>query len=339
MNAPLLTNPFAALRAALRRRMNKWVFQLRPAEVGEVFLNQRRVFIVPTGAGFAFALLLVLLFIGAVNYNLSLGFAFTFLVAGCALIDMHLTFRNLAHLYLSPGRAQPVFCGETAQFELHLTNRRKHDRYALWLGFIGEGLPELDHPADVAANATQNVVLSTQATQRGWLAAPRIRLHTRFPLGLFHAWSYWQPALNVLVYPQPELVAPPLPMNERGDDSGTGAAGHDDFAGIRAYQPGDALKHLAWRQIARVDLDAGGALVTKHFEGGAASELCLSLAALPYTMDLESKLSRLTRWVLDAEGQGLPYAFRLGGLDLPAAIGPAHQAACLTALALYQAAT
>ena len=327
---------FHRTRLLLRTKLNRWVFQLRAAESGEVFLNQRRVFIIPTRPGLAFVVLLAMLFIGAVNYNLSLGFGFTFLLASCGLIDMHLTFRNLAHLYLRAGRAQPVFCGEEAQFELHLINRREHDRYALRLGFIGDRAPALEHAVDVLANSTCPVTLSTRTLRRGWLAAPRVRLQTRFPLGLLRAWSYWQPDLKALVYPRPEQQAPPLPMQAKGDDSGSGSAGHDDFAGIRAYQAGDSLKHLAWRQIARVDLDAGGTLVTKQFDGGAASELCLDLAQLPRQMDIEDKLARMARWVLDAEALGLPYAFRLAGNHFPAALGPAHQAACLTALALYQ---
>jgi len=323
------------LRLSLRNHLNQWVFQLRDAEPGEAFLNQRRVFIMPTRAGLAFVVLLIVLFIGAVNYNLSLGFGFTFLIAGCALIDMHLTFRNLAHLYLRAGRAQPVFCGEEAQFELHLINRRKHDRYALWLGFLEDGALGIAHAVDVPANTTCNITLSCHTVKRGWLQTPRVRLQTRFPLGLLRAWSYWRPDLQALIYPRPELQAPPLPMRAKGDDTGAGSAGHDDFAGIRAYQPGDQLKHLAWRQIARIDLEDGGTLVTKHFEGGGASELCLDLTALPPQMDLEDRLSRMTRWVLDAEAAGLPYAFRLGAHHFPAALGPAHQAACLSALALY----
>ena len=43
----------------------------------------------------------------------------------------------------------------------------------------------------------------------------------------------------------------------------------------------------------------------------------------------------MTRWVLDAEGRALPYAFRLGTVHYDAGSGAAHQAACLRALALY----
>jgi uncharacterized protein (DUF58 family) len=325
-----------ALQTGFIRATNKWLFQLRDAEPGEAFLNQRRVFIVPTKPGFGLGAMLVVLFIGSINYNLSLGFALTFLIAACAVIDMHLTFRNLAHLHLAAGRAAAVFVGEEAQFELTLINRRKHDRYAIWIGFIGEGLPDLAQPADVPAHGSCRIVLSASARQRGWLPAPRVRLQTRFPLGLLRAWSYWRPDATALVYPRPEQDSPPLPMNSEAQQDGQGRAGHDDFAGIRAYQVGDSMKRLAWRQIARIDINAGGTLVSKHFEGGSASELQLDFSILPRGMDLELKLSRLTSWVVEAETRGLPYAFRLGRVAFPAALGPAHQEACLRALALYE---
>jgi uncharacterized protein (DUF58 family) len=325
-----------ALQTGVTKAASKWLFGLREAEPGEVFLNQRRVFILPTRPGLGLGLMLVVLFIGAINYNLSLGFALTFLIAGCAIIDMHLTFRNLAHLYLAAGRAPAVFVGEDAQFELHLINRRKHERYAIWLGFIGEGLPDLTQPADVPAHGSSRVVLSAAARQRGWMPAPRVRLQTRFPLGLLRAWSYWQPDVKALVYPRPEENAPPLPAASATQPDGQGLAGHDDFAGIRAYQAGDSMKRLAWRQIARLDIESGGTLVSKHFEGGAASELQLDFSMLPGAMDRESKLSRLTSWVIEAELRGLPYAFRLGDKMFSASLGPTHQQACLRALALYE---
>jgi uncharacterized protein (DUF58 family) len=326
---------YARLEHALRGRLNKWLFRLKDVEPGEVFLNQRRVYIVPTHPGLLFCVMLVAMFLGSVNYNLSLGFGFTFLIAGCALIDMHLTFRNLAHLHLLAGRASPVFAGEEAQFELHLINRRKHDRYAIWLDFVNDDRPELAQAADVPANATCSVLLSTPAQQRGWLKAPRVRLQTRFPLGLLRAWSYWQPDAKALVYPRPEDDAPPLPFAGVDMNDGQGSAGQDDFAGIRGYQAGDSLKRLAWRHIARVDVEAGGSLVTKHFEGGSATEISVDFSALPPGMDIEVKLSRMTRWVMEAEARGLAYAFRLGDAAFPANNGPAHRKACLRALALY----
>lgn len=319
--------------AALRAKADTWLFQKRGIDPGETFLAQRRVFILPTGAGMGFAVLILVLLIGSINYSLGLGFALTFTMGTCAMVDIVMTYKNLAHLHLRPGRAQPLFAGEVAQFELHLVNRTKLARYALWVDFIDAG--EARHAVDVADGASSTVLLSAPSLERGWLAAPRVRLSTRFPLGLLRAWSYWQPDLSALVYPFPEENAPPLPMSGVESADGHGHAGHDDFAGIRSYQPGDPLRHMAWRQIARLDPADGGQLVTKHFEGGAIDELVLDFNALPSFMNLELRLSRMTRWVLDAEQRALPYAFRIGAIDFEASSGEAHQAACLRALALH----
>ena len=323
---------FSAIRQAVRTRADKWLFQLRDTEPGEVFLHQRRVFILPTGAGIGFGALLVVLLIGATNYNLALGFALVFALAACAVVDMYLTYKNLGQLHLKPGRAQPLFAGEDAQFELTIANRSTLDRYALWVDFIVSG--EARYVTDVMAGSDAALLLSAPSVERGWLAAPRVRLGTRFPLGLFGAWSYWQPDVRALVYPFPEADAPPLPMSGAASEDGHGHAGHDDFAGIRSYQAGDSLRHMAWRQIARLPPDLGGHLVTKHFEGGAIEELVLDFDALPVTLDLELRLSRMTRWVLDAEQRAVPYAFRMHGNAFSASVGAAHQAACLRALAL-----
>jgi uncharacterized protein (DUF58 family) len=324
------------------RTARQWLFRRRerqsgkpgkPGEPGEVFLHRRRVFILPTKAGVGFSALLLVLLVGATNYNLGLGFALTFLLASCALVDMYLTYRNLGQLHLRPGRTASVFAGEAARFELNLNNRTRLDRYAIGVDFADADWPH--YLVDAPAGGSTGLVLACATEQRGWLLAPRVRLVTRFPLGLFRAWSYWRPDLRVLVYPFPEPEAPPLPMAGVARIDGRGGAGQDDFAGIRSYQAGDPMRSLAWRQIARLDLEYGGQLVTKHFEGGGADQLVLDFNVMPLNMNLELRLSRMTRWVLDAEQRGLPYGFRIGAHDFAPAAGAAHQAACLRALALY----
>lgn len=327
------------VRGWLRRSTGKWLPRQGALDAGEVVLSQRRVFILPTRAGIGFAALLLVLLIGSINYTLGLGFALSFLALSCALVDMVFTYRNLAHLALQQGRLPAVFAGQEAQFELHIANRGGLARYAVWVDFAdspAKAGPR--HVTDIAAHGSASVLLGVPTTARGWLQPARVVLSTRFPLGLFRAWSYWRPASRALVYPRPEEGAPPLPVGEHA--SGNGRAGvsldmRDDFAGVRSYQAGDSPRQLAWRQIARLDPALGGQLVTKHFEGGASDELVLDFAQLAPQLDLELRLSRMTRWVLDAEQRALPYAFRLGALQVEAGNGAAHQAACLRALALY----
>lgn len=320
------------VRERLRRATGHWLPRAGTLDDGEVVISQRRVFIVPTKAGMGFALLLAVLLVGSINYMLGLGFGLTFLALACAMVDMVHTYRNLAQLRLQQGRLSPVFAGEEAQFELQVTNRTRLARYAVWADFADVREPR--HVADIAAGVHATLTLAVPTTTRGWLAPGRVKLSTRFPLGLYVAWSYWRPASRVLVYPRPEEGAPQLPL-AGGSGSNLRAPGSDDFAGVRNYQAGDSPRQMAWRQIARVDPGIGGALVTKHFEGGGGEELVLDFDVLPASLDLELRLSRMTRWVLEAESRALPYAFRLGGVRLDPASGAAHQAACLRALALY----
>jgi uncharacterized protein (DUF58 family) len=320
-------------RGWLKRKRAAWRTKATARDTGSVLLSQRRVYILPTRAGLGFCVLLLVLLIGSVNYNLGLGFGLTFVAGACAVVDMVQTTRNLAGLVLSPGRAPDVFAGEDAPFELRVDNPTRLARYAVWIDF--EHVSEPRQAVDVSAGGSTTLVLRTPTRRRGWMRPPRVRLSTRFPLGLFRAWSWWQPDSRALVYPFPEQDAPPLPMTGRPSPDGAGSTGSDDFAGVRSYQPGDPLRYLAWRQIARLDPELGGQLVTKHFEGGTIDELVLDFDALPPGLDEELRLARMARWVLEAEQRALPYAFRLGRVRYDTALGEAHQAACLRALALY----
>src|SRR5574343_2038404 len=96
-------------------------------------LGQRRIFILPSRGGLLFALALVVMLLGAINYNLALGHALVFLLAGLGIGGMIHTFRNLFGLVITPGRPQPVFAGQNALFPLSLDNDRKAPRLALEL--------------------------------------------------------------------------------------------------------------------------------------------------------------------------------------------------------------
>lgn len=319
---------------SIKQKLRKIVFLEHKPESGEVFLSQRRVFTLPSKPGLVFVVLLLLMFLGATNYSLNLGFGLTYVLGGVAMVNVFYAFRNLAYLHLLAGPARAVFAGEETEFTVYLINRRIHPRYAISVGFADKGHPEKF--VDIAADSRVAVQLSYPTVSRGLQAIPRIRLQTSYPLGLLRAWSTWLADSHALVYPQPETNAPPLPMSGQGKKTEVqGHAGDEDFAGVRAYQAGDSMKHLAWKQIAKVDTALGGQLVTKQFAGGSGSDVMLDFSALPVNMDTELKLSRMTSWVLEADQRDLMFGFRLGHTTYPPANGPEHCNACLRALALY----
>jgi uncharacterized protein (DUF58 family) len=311
-------------------RFANWLYGFTPPEHGTVVLVHRRVYIVPARLGWLFAATLAILLIGSINYSLSLGFALTFLLAGVGLVGMVHTARNLARIAISVGRAEPVFGGESAQFRLYLDGGPGFDRPAILARHLAGGSQLV---VDVPAGGLAEVVLAVPAARRGWLPLGRVMLETRFPLGLFSAWSYIEPAARCLVYPKPERSALPPPSAEAAAGAlRTQTTGNDDFAGLRGYQPSDSPRHVAWKAVARSDV-----MLTKQFTGEAAAELWLDWQLLPARMGPEQRLSRLAGWVLAAERAGAHYGLRLPGLEIAPHRGDSHSAACLQALALYQA--
>jgi uncharacterized protein (DUF58 family) len=316
------------LAAALHERFVTWALRVRTPEPSPVVLTQRRIYVLPTRAGLGYGMALVVMLLGAINYNLSLGYVLTFLLGGLGIVAILHTFRNLARLTIAPGRAPPVFAGETAAF--HLVLRADSERRQLRLSLPGaEG-----SSVDVAADAGGDACLHLPAKHRGWLALPRVTLETTYPLGLVRAWAYCAPDFRCLIYPQPAPLAPPLPMGQ-GDAGGTrtGLRGNEDFAGLRSHQPADPPRHVAWKIAARLGPDLP--LMTKQFSGAAAAQVWLDWAATPDKAKIEERLSILTRWALDAHEAGLAWGLRLPGKTIAPASGQDHLQAALTTLALH----
>ena len=316
------------LIAELQRRLFRW----RSDGTAPLRLSQRRIFILPTRAGLLFAAALLAMLTGAINYNLALGHALVFLLVGLALTGMVHAFRNLHGLRIAPGRCVPVFAGEVAYFPLHLSNDRNAPRLALDLR---AGDESRSVTAAVAAHGLSEIAVPVASVRRGWLDLPRTRLATRYPLGLFVAWSYLQPAMRCLIYPQPlpTPLPPPQATNRNGDHQGDG--GQEDFSGFRERQPADSPRHVAWKASAR---DAGQRpLLVKQFAGGAQSELQLDWALTPDAAAPETRIAILAGWVLAADEEGACYGLRLPGDEIAPDSGEAHRHRCLETLALFPA--
>lgn len=309
----------------VQRTADRLLFRVPRLETGETVLGQRRIFVLPTRAGIGFALALVVMLVASINYNLSLGYGLVFLIAGIAVVSIMHAFRNLLGLAIAPGRAEPVFAGETARFHLRLRNDQPRRRPAL--RFIDEGDAVL---FDLGPNSLEERPLRRPALRRGWLPIGRVVLETRYPLGLIRAWSVLRPDARCLVWPAPEPSPPPLPD---GGGGGVGkhatSAGDDDFAGLRGHDPADSPRHVAWKVVAR-----GGPMLTKRFTGLDGGDLLLDWYALPVHLDAEQRIARLTAWALKAHEEGRPFALRLADVRHAAGRGRSHLHQCLTSLAL-----
>jgi uncharacterized protein (DUF58 family) len=312
--------------ASLRQSVSDWIFRAQVPESPPVTLVQRRIFILPTKQGYYFGVTLIVLLIASINYALSLGFVLTFTLASMAGVAMLHTWRNLAHLRLRPGRSDPVFAGDTARFVVTVETPSQ-TRFSIALRRRDEEAVY----ADVAGGEMAAIALPVAAVRRGLIPCGRIEVFTRYPVGLFHAWSYVDFGLTLLVYPRPDPTAGTPPAQSKSStEEGIPVPGDEEFNMLRAYRAGDAPKLIAWKALAREQ-----GLLTKEFSAMASSELWLDWDEARGA-DVEARLSTLAHWVLQAEDFGQSFGLRLPGIEIPPNRGEAHRTRCLEALALFE---
>ncbi|MBG9387533.1 DUF58 domain-containing protein [Caenimonas aquaedulcis] len=311
-----------------RQRFRQW-WQSRLPLSDIMTLTQRNVYILPTRPGFMLGATMLLLLIGSINYQLNLGYLLTFLLAGSAVVGMHVCHATLRGLTMSLLSPEAQFAGTSATLTVQLTNTRKTTRYG-----IGMAILEATHEdrwvwTDVPAQAMATVHVAFKPERRGLHRVPPLTAETRFPLGTFRVWTVWRPAAQVLVYPAPEAFPPPLPPGEprAGGAAAMRVNSTGEFDGVRAYRRGDPLKLVVWKKAAKAD-----ELVSRDTQQAQRYELWLDYAQAG--AGVEAKLSRLAAWVVQADKIGLDFGLRLPGQEIKPASGEAHKRRCLEALAL-----
>lgn len=312
----------------LRRWLNEW-WKRRLPPSASIQLAQKSIFIVPTAAGYAFAVALLLMLLVAINYQNSLAYGLTFLLASVGLLSMLHTWRNLAGLQLDGLSVEPCFAGQTACFAVRLHAGRR-SRSAIGLGWNAKSIESL---SDIERESMVIAQVYKPTRLRGRMHAGRMRVETRFPLGIWVAWSWIDLAQSALVYPQPIEAKVELMGGAAGEDEldgvSSGLRGVDDYQGLEAWQQGDSLRRVNWKAWSK-----GQGLWVKHFTEERGSQLQLDFSSV--SGDTEHRLSVLCYLVLKLSQQEQPFSLLLPGqAEQGPASGAQHQTDCLTALALF----
>ena len=322
-------NPAALVRAGFQR----WL-QARLKRSDSLLLTQRNIYIVPTRAGLLFGLTLLVLLLASINYQLNLGYVLTFLLAGSGVVSMVLTHATLRGLTLHLKPAGAGLCrrrrGARRRADLPRQRALRHRPEARRGGRFDR---RLDRCAGRRPGGRE---LGFVPRLRGLHEVPALSAATRFPLGLFRAWTAWRPAARLLVYPQPERAAPALPAVRpvRSEPARSRSADGSESEGVRAYRRGDPLNRVAWKKAATA-LETGGELVSRDTAAASHAELWLDWAACG-ALAAEQRLSRLTAWTLAAQRVGADYGLRLPGVTIAPASGEPQRRRCLEALALWR---
>ncbi|HEY1091244.1 MAG TPA: DUF58 domain-containing protein, partial [Burkholderiaceae bacterium] len=258
---------------ALRGRIERF-WQARHPLRDTHQMGQNNIYIVPSRPGLFFCLVLGVLLLASINEQLSLGFMLTFLLTGAGLASMHATHGNLRGLSLDLRAPVPGFAGEDLQLELRVHNPGAA-RHGIGIRCEGGELAWCDVPAQ----GHGLVHVRFRAERRGLQGLPVLRIETRFPLGLFRAWSIWRPAAQVWVYPRPESPAAPIQAGVGEADPGERASlaplrGGVDFDSVRPYRHGDTPQSVLWKKSS-LAIEQGGSLWVRDTRASSGQRLWL----------------------------------------------------------------
>ena len=295
-------------------------------------LNARRIYILPTREGIIFLIIILLLLVASLNYNNSLLFIFTFMLAGIGVITMHHTHNNLLAITLKPLQSHAVYAGENLTIPIEVTLPGDKTRSRFNLGLSVTDFPDLEKEYfDIHAHKKHICKFTIHTQHRGYIACPRLTIDSRYPLGLLRAWSNMLFDKQYLVYPRPLSSQEVIALDSHHEEgSGDIGKGHDEFSELREKQINDAYTHVHWKAYAR-----SGVLLVKEYGGGHAQNLVLRWDDYPqYTT--EKRLSLFTRLLIDACQANKAFSLELHGKHIALSYGEAHLHQCLKALALFE---
>ncbi|NMT63747.1 DUF58 domain-containing protein [Marinobacter orientalis] len=305
-------------------RWRHWVNRRVPRSDHRSF-GQRNIFIMPTGAGVVFGFLLLIMLITGINYQNSLIYLLTFLLGAVVVAAMHQTHRNLSGLELTLIQAGEGFAGEVVPFRLRAASPR-HDTLALSLACDEVVL----HQQHIPSGQQADLNLLVPAYQRGYLQPDRILVETRFPFGLFRAWSWLRPLSAGIVYPGP-LAAPEVASTVQDGEEQAKSRSIDgnDHADIRPWREGDMSQRVQWKRYART-----GEMVITDWEGEQGSPQWLDYDAFA-GVERELRLGYLAHQVLERSRSNSRFGLNLPGQVIEPDTGAGHASRCIKALAVF----
>lgn len=309
-----------------QRRFWNWIHKRIPASNPQT-LDRKILFVFPSASGFGFLVVNTLLWLVGTNYENNIIIGLAFLLASMFVVSIIHTFSNLSGLTIRAINSVPVYAGDDAEIELLVTTDTQQPHENVQLHWSG-GNTSVANLID-AQEVTLKLFVPTKT--RGLMNPGRLLVESYYPLGIIRCWTWLDLDVRVLVYPK-AVYGGKMPLSLSLNEQGQWQASHgaEDFSGLKRYQAGESLRHVAWKHYAR-----GQGLHTKEYTAYEDQRLWLDWDFFA-GLDKEARLSRLCYWIVEAAKTQNEYGLRLPGVEIEPGKGLEHKHKLLKALALYE---
>ncbi len=275
------------------------------------------------------AIILTIWYAGAAQQN-GTAYVLAFLLGSLWVVSYLHARQHLRGLTVTVGSLKSV--SEGGVLRLPLTLAAPAGRLATGLEITSPSATAAVFVEQISAERPTPVSLAIRQSAAGREDKVAIIVRSRYPLGFFTTEHRLTLATPHCVHPrpagdQPLPAATPIPQGATQPAGPANPhAGGDDFNGLRSWSPGDPLRHVDWKAVAR-----GRPMMVKQFTGAEASSVALRWDSL----DLQpaARASQIAAWMAAATARGLSFSLQLPSVEIPAGSGSNHQRQCLDALA------
>ncbi|WP_448213924.1 hypothetical protein [Colwellia sp. MEBiC06753] len=320
---------FAQVQSIISQRINqrfdRWLTRRVP-KAQQFELSNRNIFIFPSSFGLVFLFVVLLLFLLGTNYQNNVIILLSYLMASFFITCTLAAFFNVKGLVVSSNAKAKGFNQQVINIELVI--KAQAPKYNLSIGYR-----QLPMTLIKQVDQVQRAHIVYQARQRGIIKPGRVKIVSEYPFGLFRVWSWLDFDHEITVYPAPKAIASSqlnntLACGEQGLHASTGNTG-DEFYELRAFQLGESMSRVAWKQLAR-----GQGKLTKHYQEQIGQSQVLSLDMLP-PAPIETRLSYLCYLILQYSQTDTDFGLSLPNQQIAINHGDQHKHLSLTALARY----
>ena len=313
------------IRQRFTRVFGRWLSRRIPPS-SSITLSHKSIFILPTGLGFSWLILITILFVFGTNYQNNLVMGLSFLLFSVFNTCIIYSYKNLAGLSLTRLSSAPdTFASQLCY--VPVLHSCPNEAFEIHLSFAGQ---QIEVVKKVSAETTESS-LSFNGTVRGKLNPGRIKVESRFPLGLCRVWSHVDLSIEQIIFAKP--IKANLPLASLSNDNnvesvGKYVAGVDEFSGLKQYVKGESLKQIAWKQLAQ-----GRGMLTKEFQQPQGTPLWITLD--DNDCNLEVNLSQLSWQVEHLSSKHQIFGLKLAEATINPDHGEQHRINAQTQLALY----
>jgi uncharacterized protein (DUF58 family) len=336
---------------------NKWLNKRIPAAT-QHRLNHHNIFIFPAKFGLLFLSLCVLLFLLGTNYQNNLMLLLCYFLLAIFLVNLLASYINFARIDLQIGKCPEVFVSDNLDVPIWLN--ANNDTASPTHGLLHFKFQATQRKSNKKAKTqhdqsgtlidadafTNPISLSQNCQQRGKLTLSRVTVESFYPLGLYRCWTHLAFSHEITVFPKPLPCDIRLHVSQKNSPKESGdianqQTGHDDFSHLKAYQTGESLNHVAWKQLAK-----GRGMVSKQFSSisnhigwlklsAEYKNKVLSQPSIELETALDKELGELCYQVIELSRTQRTFGLDLGAHCISPNSGAEHRLACLRALAYF----